>query len=189
MFKLIEIEDTIRIPPSRFGLPLEEVALEQLRAKYLGIVSEEFGYIVAITNVEVEPRGKLIPGDGAAYHRARVTLLTYKPELQEVVEGEVVEVQEFGAFVRIGPVDALLHISQVMDDFISYDERQGRFVGKETGRVLAAGDIVRTRITAVSIGRGGTSGKIGVTCRQPFMGKLEWIREDVQKLREGGSSG
>ncbi len=44
------------------------------------------------------------------------------------------------------------------------------------------GDHVRVRITAVSLGHGGSSGKIGVTARQPFLGKLEWIKKDVEKL-------
>ena len=32
--------------------------------------------------------------------------------------------------MRIGPVDALLHVSQLMDDYISYDEKQGVLLGK-----------------------------------------------------------
>jgi len=35
----------------------------------------------------------------------------------------------------------------------------------------------------VSLARGGGSGKVGVTARQPFLGKLEWIEHDVEKLR------
>ena len=52
-------------------------------------------------------------------------LLSFYPEMHEVVEGEVVEVTDFGAFVRIGPEDALLHVSQIMDDYISFDEKHG----------------------------------------------------------------
>jgi DNA-directed RNA polymerase subunit E' len=66
-----------------------------------------------------------------------------------------------------------------MDDFISYDEKQGVLLGKESKRKLAAGDQVRVRITAVSLGRAGSSGKIGVTARQPFLGKLEWVKEEA----------
>ena len=96
------------------------------------------------------------------------------------MEGDVVEIADFGAFVRIGPVDALLHVSQLMDDYISYDEKQGVLLGKETKRKLTAGDQVRVRITAVSLGRAGSSGKIGVTARQPFLGKLEWLKETAE---------
>jgi DNA-directed RNA polymerase subunit E' len=65
-----------------------------------------------------------------------------------------------------------------MDDYISYDEKQGVLLGKETKRKLTTGDQVRVRITAVSLGRIGSSGKIGVTARQPFLGKLDWLKMD-----------
>jgi DNA-directed RNA polymerase subunit E' len=184
LFKLITLEDTIRIPPETFGNPLEAVGHQQVKAKYEGIVDEELGYVIAVINVQVSPVGKIIPGDGATYHKVTFSLLTFYPKIQEVLEGEVVEIADFGAFVRIGPIDALLHVSQLMDDFISYDEKQGVLLGKETKRKLTSGDQVRVRITAVSLGRAGSSGKIGVTARQPFLGKLEWIEREVQKIKE-----
>lgn len=184
MFKLLTLEDTIRIPPETFGNPLEAVGYQQVKAKYEGVVDEELGYVIAVVDVKANPIGKIIPGDGATYHKVTFSLLTFYPKVQEVVEGEVVEIADFGAFVRIGPIDALLHVSQLMDDFISYDEKQGVLLGKETKRKLVSGDQVRVRITAVSLGRAGSSGKIGVTGRQPFLGKLEWIDQDVQKIKE-----
>jgi len=180
----VTLEDTIRIPPETFGNPLEAVGHQQVKSKYEGVVDEELGYVIAVTDVKVNPIGKIIPGDGATYHKVNFSLLTFYPQIQEVVEGEVVEIADFGAFVRIGPIDALLHVSQLLDDFISYDEKQGVLLGKETKRKLTTGDQVRVRITAVSLGRAGSSGKIGVTARQPFLGKLEWIEHDLQRLRE-----
>ena len=183
MFRLVTLEDTIRIPPEKFGDPIEKVGYEQLRARYEGMIDEELGYVVAVTDIQVSPVGKIIPGDGATYHKALFALLTFRPIIQEVVEGEVVEIADFGAFVRIGPIDALLHVSQLIDDFISYDEKQGVLMGKETRRILKTQDHVRVRITAVSLGGGGGSGKVGVTARQPFLGKIEWIKKDVEKIR------
>jgi len=178
------LEDTIRIPPDTFGNPLEAVGQQQVKSKYEGNIDEELGYVIAVTSVKVSPTGKIIPGDGATYHKVAFSLLTFLPKIQEIIEGEVVEIADFGAFVRIGPIDALLHVSQLMDDFISYDEKQGVLLGKETKRRLMSGDQVRVRITAVSLGRAGSSGKIGVTTRQPFLGKIEWIESEVQKLKE-----
>jgi len=180
MFKLITLMDTIRIPPETFGNTLEKVGREQVKQKYEGVVDEELGYVIAVTSIEVSPIGKIIPGDGATYHKVSFSLLTFYPIIQEVVEGDVVEIADFGAFVRIGPVDALLHVSQLMDDYISYDEKQGVLLGKESKRKLTASDQVRVRITAVSLGRAGSSGKIGVTARQPFLGKLDWLKEAAE---------
>ena len=184
MFTLITLQDTIRIPPDTFGNPLEKVGREQVKTKYEGIVDEELGYVIAVTGVEVSPIGKIIPGDGATYHKVAFSLLAFMPVIQEIVEGDVVEIADFGAFVRIGPVDALLHVSQLMDDYISYDEKQGVLLGKETKRKLTSGDQLRVRITAVSLGRAGSSGKIGVTARQPFLGKLEWLKQDAALTKE-----
>ncbi len=185
MFKLVTLQDTIRIPPETFGNPLGEVGRDQVKAKYEGMVDEELGYVIAVTKGDVSPIGKIIPGDGATYHKVTFSLMTFFPVIQEIVEGDVVEIADFGAFLRIGPVDALLHVSQLMDDYISYDEKQGVLQGKETKRKLASGDQVRVRITAVSLGRAGSSGKIGVTARQPFLGKLEWIKEELAALKGG----
>jgi len=187
MFKLITLQDTIRIPPETFGNPLEKVGLDQVKAKYEGIVDEELGYVIAVNKVEVSPVGKIIPGDGATYHKVSFSLLTFYPVIQEIVEGDVVEIADFGAFVRIGPVDALLHVSQLIDDYMSYDEKQGVLLGKETKRKLTSGDQVRVRITAVSLGRAGSSGKIGVTARQSFLGKLEWLKLDAAKPKEAAA--
>lgn len=182
-FNLVTVEDTIRIPPEKFNEPLEKVALEQLRMKYVGVIDDELGYLIAVTNVKVSPIGKIIPGDAATHHKVVFSLLTFLPKVQEIVEGEVVEVADFGAFIRVGPVDALLHISQIMDDFISYDEKQGVLMGKETKRKISVGDKMRVRITAVSMSKGAGFGKIGVTARQPFLGKIEWIEEDLKRLK------
>ncbi len=183
MFTLIEIEDIVGIPPRDFGKPLKNVALEQLRNNYEGTILEGLGYIVMVVDAEVNPIGALLPRNGSTYHKTKAKLLAFTPRIQEVGEGEVVEITEFGAFIRIGPMDALLHISQIMDDYISYDERHSVLMGKKTGKRLEVGDDVRFRIVAVSL-TPGTTGKIGVTTRQPYLGKLEWIRESLEKIKE-----
>jgi len=183
MFRLLTVEDIVRIPPEKFGKPIDKVTHEQIKMKYENIVDEELGYVILVVDVDVEPTGKILPGDGSTYHKATFKLLTFYPEMHEVVEGEVVEVTDFGAFVRIGPEDALLHVSQIMDDFITYDEKHGVLAGKETRRSIGKGNLVRARIIAVSFPRGGAGGKIGVTMRQPFLGRLEWIEEDVKRSR------
>lgn len=184
MFELVKCQDVIRIPPEKFSFDLKKVAEEELSKKYEGVLSRDLGYVIAVTSVEISQVGKILPGDGGTYHTATFTLLNYKPEVQEIVEGEVVEIGDFGSFVRIGPVEALLHISQIIDDYVVYEEKQGTLLGKETLRKLASGDKIRARVTAISIAKGGSSGKIGITMRQPYLGKLEWIKEDVKRLRE-----
>jgi len=182
MYYLATISDEVRIPPSRFNEKLEDVAFDSLRSMYEGVVIKGLGIIVAILGVKVSPVGRIVPGDGASYHKVKFEALVYAPVEGEVVEGEVVEVVDFGAFVRIGPIDGLVHISQVADDYISYDRKKGELLCKQTRRKLSKGDCVRARVVTVSMtGMKLSDVKVGLTMRQPFLGKLEWIAEDLKK--------
>ncbi len=155
-------------------------AYELLREEYEGIIDKNLGFVIAVVDVIEVGLGKIIHGDSRTHHNVKFTLLTFRPLLHEIIEGEVVEVVEFGAFIRLGPQDGLNHVSQITNDFIRHDEVQSQFVGKETGRVLGEGDLVRARIIAVSMGGGARSGKLGLTMRQPYLGKLDWIEADIK---------
>jgi DNA-directed RNA polymerase subunit E' len=181
MFKITELEDVIRIPPDMFNQSINHVALEVLKNRYESTINPQIGFIISIKKMSVNPIGKVIPGDGAAYHKVSFTVLTFFPKVQEILEGEIVEITDFGAFIRIGPTDALLHLSQITDDYLSSDVKQGLILASKSKRTLRVGSKVRVRITAVSLGRGSGMGKIGVTSRQPFLGALEWIEEDIKK--------
>jgi DNA-directed RNA polymerase subunit E' len=181
LFQILTIEDVIRISPREFGNDINNVAIKSLKEKYESTVSSDYGYLIKVLGVNVEKIGKIIHGDGATYHRAQFDALSFYPQIGEIMEGEVVEITDFGAFVKIGPADALLHISQVMDDYVSVDLKGGAIVGQNTKRQLKVGDKVRAKVIAVSIGKGMSMGKIGITCRQPFLGSLEWIKEDIKK--------
>ena len=184
MFQIEKRNDVVRVSPDKFGSKLKKVALEVLRSKYESTINSDMGYIIQVTDVDMDPVGKIIPGDGARYHKVKFSVLSFFPMLQEIVEGEVVEITDFGAFVRIGPTDALLHLSQITDDYLTSDVKQGIILASQSKRTLKVGSKLRVRITAVSLGRGASMGKIGVTCRQPFLGALEWIADDIPKSTE-----
>ena len=134
-----------------------------------------------VMDAKVETMGKMIPGDGGTFHRVEFQALTFFPKLQEIVNGELVDITDFGAFVRIGPTDALLHLSQVMDDYLKSDVAAGVILANQSGRTLKVNSTIRARITAVSLGKAASMGKIGITCRQPFLGAEEWIEEEIKK--------
>jgi DNA-directed RNA polymerase subunit E' len=181
LFQIEKRNDVVRVSPDKFGSKLKKVALEVLRSKYESTVNSDMGYIIQVIDVDLDSVGKIIPGDGARYHKVNFSVLSFFPLLQEIVEGEIVEVTDFGAFIRIGPTDALLHLSQITDDYLTSDVKQGIIQASQSQRTLKVGSKVRVRITAVSLGRGASMGKIGVTCRQPFLGALEWIADDITK--------
>ena len=187
MFQIINAEDVVRVEPMDFSESLNKMAEKMLKIKYESTLSPEFGYIVLIINVKADKVGKILPSDGATYHSVHFKILTYLPKLQEVVEGEVVEITDFGAFIRIGPTDALLHLSQITDEYLNSDVRQGLITAQQSSRTIGVGTRMRVRVTALSLARGSSMGKIGVTCRQPFLGATDWIEEDLKKTSKPAS--
>jgi len=174
MYQIAQVEDVVRVPPEKFNMLLADALKGILQEKYEGVLDRDVGAVVSILDVKTDEIGKIIPGDGAAYYNTVFDVLTYKPELQEVVDGEVIEIVEFGAFVRLGPLDGLVHVSQITDDFLNYDEKGSRFIGKESKKTLGEGDKVRARIVTISLKK-SKENKIGLTMRQPGLGKFEWI--------------
>jgi len=189
LYLISKIEDTVRIPPSRFEEPLNEVAIEIINESYVGKIDKKMGLMVTVKDIEEIGVGKVIMGDGAAYHEVVFNALFFKPELHEIVEGEVIEVTEFGAFIRIGPMDGLVHVSQVTDDYINYDGKRGALIGKESKKTLEEGNKVRARIVALSLkGKSSKETKIGLTMRQPNLGRVEWIEAEKEKRTKKGKS-
>jgi len=179
MFKLFVIAGRIEIPPFLFGQPKEVSARIILAEDYEGIITRDYGFIIAVVDVLDVGPGIIIPGNANTFHECEFTILTFKPSISEVIEGDIVEIVDFGAFIRLGPLDGLVHVSQICDDYIAYETVGNRFIGKETGKILEVNDLVRARIIAVSLGT-GRSGKLGLTMRQKFLGKQEWIEQDIE---------
>ncbi len=188
MFSISSLVDVVRIPPNLFGTTMKKAAMNILKEKYESMINAELGYIIMILDVKVEEMGRLIAGDGGTFHRVEFDALTFYPKLQEIVRGEIVDITDFGAFVRIGPTDALLHLSQVMDDYLKSDVKAGTIFANQSERTLKVGSTLRTRITAVSLGKAASMGKIGITCRQPFLGADEWVAEEVKGSTGGAKA-
>ncbi|MGB3908299.1 MAG: DNA-directed RNA polymerase [Methanomethylovorans sp.] len=179
MYKKMKLSDTIRVAPDLLGGDVQVNVKNALKEKLEGRLDKQIGAIVAITNIERVGEGHILVGDGAVYYDVDFDAIVFSPTIQEVVEGEVVETVDFGAFVSIGAMDGLLHVSQITDDFMSYDGKNGRLVSKTGTRSLGEGDRVRARIVALSINeREPRESKIGLTMRQNALGKLEWLEEE-----------
>ena len=190
MYRLVQMSDTVRIPPERMVDDLEATISKLVQQSFEGRLNKTHGITVLTTAVRPDGQGQVIHGDGAIYQKVAFDALVFKPDNQEVVDGIIAEVVEFGAFVHIGPLDALTHMSQVMNDFMTADVHNERLIGKETGRTLEVGENVRARIVTASLNElSPRESKIGLTMRQPGLGKFEWIDEDRRKAKEGPAPG
>src|SRR3989344_3198649 len=98
-------------------------------------------------------------------------LVQFRPELNELVFGKIRDITDFGAFVDMGGVEGMVHISQSMDDYVSFSKEKV-LQGKKSNQSLKVGDKCKARIIAVSY-KDLHNPKIGLTMRQEGLGKIE----------------
>jgi len=104
--------------------------------------------------------------------------------VHEIIEGEVSEVMDFGAFVSLGPFDGLVHLSQITNEFVSFDKKAGTLTTKGTKKVIRKGDIVRAKVVTVSLKPTIPETKIALTMKGDGLGKLEWLAEEKKPKKE-----
>lgn len=185
MYRIATIEDEVRVPPEKLGTNVKNAVKSALADQMEGVLNNRLGVIMSVMSIDRVDEGKILPNDAGVYYNCEFKVLSFKPEMHEVVFGEVIDNTEFGAFIRMGPMDGLIHISQIMDDFVSYDNKNSLFLGKQTKRTLKEGDPVLARVISISFGRGDN--KIGLTMRQQNLGAIPWIEEDKKRKKLAAS--
>ena len=190
MYKRVRLTDTVEVPPRHLADVSPDLVKRLLQDKLEGRMDENAGSVVSVVDVHDIGTGAVLPNRPGVYYEAEFDALTFDPEMQEVVDGEVVEVVNFGAFVGIGPVDGLLHVSQIDDEYLAYDEENQQLASRDSNRVLSVGDSVRARIVTKSIDeRNPRDSKIGLTAKQPGLGKHEWLEQDRKRRAQQGQAG
>ena len=182
MFYKVKVKDHIRVPPKAFNLSKKEAVLQNIKVSYDNFVSKELGLVVNVIDVGEVKEGVIVAGDGAAYYEAEFELLAFRPELNELVYGTVRDITDFGAFIDMGGAEGMVHISQSMDDYVSFSKEKV-LQGKKTGQTLKVGDKCKARIIAVSY-KDLHNPKIGLTMRQEGLGKMEWLEQPAVVTKE-----
>ena len=181
MYKKVRLKDTVEVPPKELADVSPELVKRLLQDKLEGRMDEDVGSVVSVVNVHDIGTGAVLPNRPGVYYEAEFDAVTFDPQMQEVVDGTVVEVVEFGAFVGIGPVDGLLHVSQISDEYLAYDGENQQLASSESNRTLGVDDAIRARIVTKSIDeRNPRDSKIGLTAKQPGLGKHGWLEADRQ---------
>ncbi len=189
MYYIHTIKDSVNVSPIYFGEKIDEGVEKILRSRYERTLDKDLGIILAVFNVRDISDGRIIPGDPSTHHEVTFDVLAFQLEVEEVVVGEVSELADFGCFIRIGPVDGLVHMSQITSDFISYDRKAALFISRNTGRNLKKGDVVFGKVSSISLKNSIGDVKIALTMRPDGLGKYEWIKEPKKERKTTGRQG
>jgi DNA-directed RNA polymerase subunit E' len=182
MYQIVTVEDEVAVAAAKLNLETKKAIKESLEEMLEGKINNEIGVVLAITKIEKIGEGRILPGNPDVHYPVTFKVLAWMPTDREIVEGIVVDVTEFGTFIRCGALDGLVHVSQIMDDYVSYDEKNSQFVGKQSRKVLKEGDLVRARIISISLKE---QSKLGLTMRQPFLGALKWLEMKEDEKQKG----
>lgn len=181
MYYSYVIKDSVSVPPKYIGEDPEKAATEILRTKYERTLDKDMGVVLVVHSLREISDGYILPADPNIHHDVVFDVLTFKLDVEEVVMGEVSELADFGLFVRLGPIDGLVHLSQITSDFITYDRKAGVFISRNTKRTIRKGDSVYAKVSTISMRNTIQDVKIALTMRPEGFGKPEWIKEE--KLR------
>ena len=189
MYYKMLLEDKVRVPPQRLGEKIDKVILDVLQEQLEGSIDKALGIFICVTRVQDVGEGEIVPGDGGVYYDVKFEAMVLRLSLQEVIEGVVVETTSFGAFISLGPIDAMLHVSQISDEYINFDEKNARLICQESKRFIGVGDTVRVRVVTLSLNeREPRDSKIGLTMRQAGLGTALWLEEEIAKEKEKANS-
>ena len=173
MYKKVTVNDLVRVDPRDFDKDLDEVVLKRLNERYSGKILKNLGLILLAANPRNYSKGHILHGDPGIYYRVDFDLYIFKPELNEVVKGVITDTAEFGAFVRIGALEGLCHISQLGFDYFAYNPQELAFVSKENPEVkIKVRDMVLARIVGISLKESLKDTKIGLTMRHVGLGVI-----------------
>ena len=185
MFHKVRLRDVSVVPPYKISDNLAEVILEDLRSRFIDTYIPGVGLVLEILNVKSQGIARIPPTSSSLHIEVEFDVLAYLPRVQEIVEGPITHVESFGVFVRVGPFDGMVHISQLADDYFSYSD--GMLTGRKTGITFRRNDLIRARVISVSKPQKIFPEKVGeiteeeerafmkiiLTCRQPGLGRIK----------------
>jgi len=111
----------------------------------IGKGGETIQKIIAETGVgiDIEQDGQVFitseDAEMAEKAMSMITELIYEPEVGDILDGKVVRVESFGAIVKCGSFDGLLHVSKVLPS---------KFI-KDINEFIKVGDTVRVKVSEI----------------------------------------
>ncbi|KAA8496242.1 DNA-directed RNA polymerase III subunit rpc8 [Porphyridium purpureum] len=112
MFVLVEVEDTIRVPPRDFGAGVYSALEKQVNRVWAGRVVAPHGVCVRLWDWVRKEEDRIVHNDGSSYTTCRFRLLVFSPMPGEVLNTRVLASDKDGVRLEL---DFFNHIYVVPD--------------------------------------------------------------------------
>jgi len=135
MLCAITLQDTVRIHPKDFGLPIREAVFLALTSSYGGRIIQGQGFCVLVDQVLNVSDQRLPHNDAGAYVDVVFTSLLFRPYPNEILTGTIVaQHPEDGLAISLGFFsNIIVHPSQLPAD-TAYNTEEGCFVWTANGQ-------------------------------------------------------
>jgi DNA-directed RNA polymerase II subunit RPB7 len=148
MFFVMSFEQPIIMPPNCLYKDLRNLLKARLIERVQGSVSEKYGYVICVLNVDDSSSGKVLDTTGDVLFNMRYRAVVMKPFEGEIMDGVIEKVDKYGVQVGVGPFRVFISNSQFPPDF-EYNESNNTYVSKTQNDKLAVDSEVRFRIIGV----------------------------------------
>lgn len=108
MFLLAKFKDTIRVPASHLGKPIEEVLAEELNKRFSNKVVLNVGLIICLHDIVDIGESHIYCGDGAIHTRCVYRMIVFRPQVGEIICGTLKSSSKEGLNISLGFFDSIL---------------------------------------------------------------------------------
>lgn len=147
MLFLLKFVEELVLPPSVLSKNIKNIIKSKLLDKVQGSVSEKYGYIICVVNVDDTPNGKILDTTGDLLFTVSYRAVVMKPFRGEVCEGVIYKLDQFGIHVAVGPMSVYISNFNFPPQF-KYNEVNKIYVS-DTNEQLKENTTVRFRITGI----------------------------------------
>ncbi|KAF5905990.1 DNA-directed RNA polymerase III subunit RPC8 [Clarias magur] len=98
MFVLVEMIDTVRIPPWNFHRQLNDAISEELNKKLANKVVYNVGLCICLYDITKLEDSYIFPGDGASHTKVHFRYVVFHPFLDEVLVGKIKYCSQEGVY-------------------------------------------------------------------------------------------
>ncbi|XP_060063441.1 DNA-directed RNA polymerase III subunit RPC8-like [Ylistrum balloti] len=122
MFVLVEMKDTVRIPPWLFHINFNDAVVETLNKKFANKVVHNVGLCVTLWDIIKLDESFIFPGDGASHTVVHFHFVVFRPFVDEILIGKIKSCCKESVQVTMGffdditiPAESLQHPSRFVD--------------------------------------------------------------------------
>nr|XP_032643250.1 DNA-directed RNA polymerase III subunit RPC8 isoform X1 [Chelonoidis abingdonii] len=124
MFVLVEMMDTVRIPPWQFEMKLNDSIAEELNKKLANKVVYNVGLCICLYDITKLEDSYIFPGDGASHTKVHFRYVVFHPFLDEILIGEIKGCSQDGVHVSLGFFDDIVIPPESLQQPAKFDEAE-----------------------------------------------------------------